>query len=276
MPTMQRHLLSWIEAEVRRCRPIGLRYFRSPKLRVERKADHSPVTIADRTIEEHLRKAISRHCPSDGIVGEEFGSQAVAGAPYWTIDPIDGTRAFSRGLPTWGSLVGRVEKGRAMLGVVDFPALDITLAVVDGTAAYERAQGRVLKLKPPAVVPSLKQSVILHGGAAWWQPTPYRKGFERIVRECFLERAYGDCYGYLWALRGHADAVIDYSVKLWDLVPLAALAQATGRVLTDCSGHLNFHGPEAIFASAAFAKQLSRILTSTQHSANSTQIKDQF
>ena len=116
---------------------MALRYFRSSSLQIERKADRSPVTQADRAIEERLRKELARTFPSDGILGEEFGRSGATGGAYWTIDPIDGTRAFSRGLPTWGILVGRVEEGRATFGVCDFPAMDVTVAVAPGVAACE-------------------------------------------------------------------------------------------------------------------------------------------
>ena len=261
MSMTQWEMLRWIEQEVRACRAIALRYFRSARLHVERKTDHSPVTAADRKIEERLRKALGRAHPTEGIIGEEFGSSGST-QTYWTIDPIDGTRAFSRGLPSWGIMVGRVEQGRATLGVCDFPAIDVTIAAALGVSAYERIGGARRLLPQAEPVRSLKRAVIFHGGAKWWEPTSYAEGFARLIRSCYLERSYGDCYGYLWALRGCADAVLDYGVKLWDLVPLAALARATGRVLTDFSGRESFTGPETIMAHPAFARTIVRILHS--------------
>lgn len=260
MASSQRSLLASIERDLRRCRAIALRYFRSPSLRVERKPDRSPVTAADRILEEQLRRAIQRHCPGEPVIGEEFGCSGTLGSSYWTIDPIDGTRAFSRGLPSWGVLVGRVERGNATLGLCDFPAVDVTLGVAPGVRAYERVRGRVSPLPRVRLVRSMEDAVIFHGGSRWWQRTPFAKGFERLVRGCYLERAYGDCYGYLWALRGHADAVVEYGVKVWDLVPLAALAHATGRVLVNCSGHPSVSGPDSIMAHPAFARLITRML----------------
>ena len=256
----QKSLLAWVEREIRRCRPIALRDFRSSRLRVERKPDRSPVTAADRAIEERLRRAINRACPGEPIIGEEFGHTGRTGSTYWTIDPIDGTRAFSRGLPSWAIMVGRVERGRAVLGVCDFPAIGVTLGVAPGVAAYERADGDLRRLPRPRPVRALDEAVLFHGGSHWWASTVYAKGFARLTRACYLERAYGDCYGYLWALRGCVDAVIDYGVKVWDLVPLAALARATGRVLVDCHGRPSFTGPDAVFASPALARRIVKML----------------
>ena len=222
------------------------------------------MTAADRVIEERLRRAIERRFPGEPIVGEEFGSTGRITSTFWTIDPIDGTRAFSRGLPSWGMMVGRVERDRATLGVCDFPAIGVTVGVAPSVKAYERAVGGIRPLRPPRAVRSLSEAVVFHGGSRWWQPTRYAAGFSRLVRACYLERAYGDCYGYLWALRGCADAVVDYDVKIWDLVPLAALAHATGRVLIDCDGRVGFVGPGAIMAHPSLADRIARMLNSTK------------
>lgn len=251
--------LRWAEARLREARRLALRYFQQP-MRVERKSDHSPVTIADRKIEEFLRRELGRAFPHETIVGEEFGTSSPGSASFWTIDPIDGTRAFSRGLPSWGILLGRVERGHAALGACDFPALDTFLGVAPGTPAYERRGRARTALRHAPKPPRLSQAVLFHGGSQWWLGTKYEAGFARLVRACFLERAYGDCYGYLWLFRGRADAVLDYGVKIWDLVPLAALARATGRIMTDFSGRPSFTGPESILAHPTLARQISRIL----------------
>ena len=254
-------MLQWVEREVRRCRPIALRYFRSASLRVERKPDRSPVTAADRAIEERLRRAITRAFPGEAILGEEFGLSGRRGSAYWTVDPIDGTRAFSRGLPFWGIMIGRVEQGRAVLGVCDFPMLRTTLATAIRVNAYERTGGRTILLPRPRAVRSLGDAVLFHDGTGWWQSSRFARGFARLVRTCYLERAYGDCYGYLWALRGCADVVIDYGLKPWDVVPLAALAEATGRIFTDFSGRPTLSGPESIMAAPSLARKICRILS---------------
>ena len=87
------------------------------------------------------RKAIERMFPGEAVLGEEFGRSGRGASTYWTVDPIDGTRAFSRGLPSWGILVGRVEAGRAVLGVCDFPVLKTTVAVAAGPDVVPRQQG---------------------------------------------------------------------------------------------------------------------------------------
>ena len=252
--------LAWAEAKLRECRRIALRYAGTRDLRVEHKPDRSPVTIADRTIEAHLRRELARAFPGEAIVGEEFGASSGVGSSFWTIDPIDGTRAFTRGLPSWGILLGRIEEGKAVLGACDFPVIGTFLGVGPGTPAYERRGDQRIRLAHARKPPTLSQAIIFHGGSRWWAPTRYAKGFARLVHTCYLERAYGDCYAYLWVFRGQVEAILDYGVKIWDLAPFAALASATGRVLSDCSGHPSFTGPEAILAHPALARQIVNIL----------------
>ena len=260
MSKASRKLLQAVESAVIQARPLALKHFRSTHLRVNRKADQSPVTIADRSVEKRLRAALARLCPGETIVGEEFGRSGTSTETYWTIDPIDGTRAFSRGLPTWCIMVGKVEKGRPVLGICDFPALDTTIAVAPGVAAYERVGRQVRRLPKAATSPQLKECVIFHGGANWWARSPYAKGFQALIGRCYLERAFGDCYGFLWALRGHADIVVEYGVKVWDMVPLAALAHATGRVLVNLHNKPSWTGPDTLMAHPQLSVQAARIL----------------
>ncbi len=256
----ERGLLTAIEREVRACRGLALRYFRSSRLQVARKPDRSPVTAADRAIEARLRQALRRLAPGEAILGEEYGRSGPPGRSYWTIDPIDGTRAFSRGLPSWGIMIGRVDRGTATLGVVDFPVIGTTIAVARGIRAFERTGAAVRLLPKARPAPALRDAVLFHGGLRWWKPTSFARGFAKLVQACYLERAYGDCYGYLWVLRGSADAVLDYGVKPWDLVPFAALAASTGHALTDFSGRPSFSGPQTIIAHPAFTKTIVRYL----------------
>ncbi len=255
--------LAWAEALLRQHRRLALRYFHDrASLHVERKPDHSPVTRADRALEERFRRAIERAFPGEGILGEEFGRTRPDAAAYWTIDPIDGTRAFSRGLPSWGMLLARVERGAPTLGACDYPAIATFVGADACAVAYERV-GRDRRVLPRArPVRRLEESVIFHGGQRWWHP-PYAAGMARLVRACYLERNYGDCYAYLWVLRGVADAVIDFGVKPWDMAPFAVLAGATGRVLTDGAGRPGFSGPDTIFAHPA----LQRLIVHALHAS---------
>jgi fructose-1,6-bisphosphatase/inositol monophosphatase family enzyme len=157
-------------------------------------------------------------------------------------------------------LLSYIEEGVPVLGACLFPAWQVFLGVGPGTPAFER-QGRTRRLLPRARARTpLSRAVIFHGGSGWWFRTPYAAGFRRLVQSCYLERAYGDCAGYLWAFRGHVDAVIDCGVKIWDIAPMAALARATGRTLTDFDNRISFTGPYTILAAPALARVIARTL----------------
>ncbi|MBI4313737.1 MAG: hypothetical protein HY594_02870 [Candidatus Omnitrophica bacterium] len=237
-----------------------MRYFRSSGLKISRKPDGSPVTQADRAIEERLRRAIRKDFPGEIIVGEEFGGSTPDQGTYWTIDPIDGTRAFSRGLPSWGIMIGRVERGVPALGVVDFPAIHVRIAVAPGVKPFERMGRKIRQFKKIPPPPRIQDAVIFHGGIRWWKNTPYQTGFQKLLVDCYLERAYGDCYAFLWAFRGNADTVVEYGVKVWDLVPLAAIARRLGWAFTDFLGRAQFTGPELLMAHPKFIPTLSQTL----------------
>ncbi len=251
--------LAWAEAALRACTPTALRYFNRSPL-IELKADRSPVTIADRLIEERLRRALQRAFPGEAIIGEEFGSSAAHPRSFWTIDPIDGTRAFSKGLPSWGMLLSYIEEGVPVVAACAYPAWKTFLGVGPRTPAFERRHRTRIPLPRARALTDLSRAVIFHGGSGWWFRTPYAAGFRRLVQSCYLERAYGDCYGYLWAFRGRVDAVIDCGVKIWDIAPMAALALATGRTLTDFKNRFSFTGPHSILAHPQFARRISTIL----------------
>lgn len=248
-------ILKWTESKLLECRKLALRYF-GTSMKVSHKRDQSPVTLADRKIEEYLRREIGRVFPKDGILGEEFGFTKRGADSYWVIDPIDGTRAFSRGLPSWGILAARVENGKPTVGACDLPALKTFLGAAKGSKAYERTGKEKKHFPRPKSVKSLKEAVIFHGGSSFFSRSKYRKNFERVLSRCYLERAYGDCYAYLWVLRGDADVMIDYGVKEWDLAPFAVFAENTGRVLVNFKGKPDFKGPDTIFGNPKIAKVL--------------------
>jgi len=248
-------ILTWTEAKLRESRKIALRYFGSA-LKVRLKPDRSPVTLADHKIEEYLRHEITRMFPKDGILGEEFGFTRPNAESYWVIDPIDGTRAFSRGLPSWGILAARVEKKKPVVGACDLPALGTFIGGAQGARAYERTGKTKCNFPIPSSIKSIKNAVIFHGGSSFFSRSKYKKPFEKILSDCYLERAYGDCYAYLWVLRGHADIMIDFGVKEWDLAPFAVLAENTNRVMVNFEGKRDFKGPDSIFGNPRIAKLL--------------------
>src|SRR5436309_14340502 len=123
-------------AAAREAGEITLRYFRRDNFRVERKADDSPVTVADREAEQHLRRRIAAAFPDDGILGEELGEQPGTSGYRWILDPIDGTKSFICGVPLYGQLIGIERERRSVVGVINIPALDECVYAAAGQGAW--------------------------------------------------------------------------------------------------------------------------------------------
>ena len=122
----------------RRAGALTLDYFERRDFAVERKADATPVTIADREAEQLLRATFAEHFPADGVLGEEFGERPGTSGFRWIVDPIDGTKAFVSGVPMYGTLIGLEHEGRSLLGVIHLPALDETVWGLAGAGAWYR------------------------------------------------------------------------------------------------------------------------------------------
>ncbi len=201
---------------------IALSYFRQ-KLLIESKADHSPVTIADKKTEEALRTELQRAFPSHGIVGEEFGAEFPDREFVWTIDPIDGTRSFIRGIPLFGTLVSLLERGEPVLGIAALPALDETYVSAKGLGAY--CDGHPLHVSATA---SLESAFVCCGDTNAFEAAGKQDYQRALFEQAQLVRGYSDCFGHLLVLRGAVDAMVDPVVSLWDIAPLVSLISEAG------------------------------------------------
>jgi myo-inositol-1(or 4)-monophosphatase len=199
-------------------------------LTVTSKADASPVTIADRSAEAAMRGLITEHFPAHGIYGEEHGQERID-APYlWVLDPIDGTKSFITGSPLWGTLVALLHHGQPVIGLVDMPMLGETWLAQQGQATLcngrpvhtsdcrELQQARIYTTSPDAF------------GAADWA------AFDALSRRCSLRRFGGDCYSYAQLAGGHIDLVVEAGLQPYDYLPMVALLQSAGGVISDWQG----------------------------------------
>ncbi|HSD80072.1 MAG TPA: inositol monophosphatase family protein, partial [Solirubrobacteraceae bacterium] len=198
-------------------------------LDVERKADDSPVTLADREIERALRARIAERHPEDGILGEEHGREGLDRERVWVVDPIDGTKSFITGSPLFGTLVALTEAGRPTVGVIDVPVLgerlggDGRTAALDGAPLRTRActslADAVVCTAPPEAFPGrfAPASAALDGAGA-------------------LRRWGGDCYMYVQLALGCVDAVVEAILEPDDFAALVPVVQGAGGVMPDWSG----------------------------------------
>jgi histidinol phosphatase-like enzyme (inositol monophosphatase family) len=224
-------------------------------LDVETKVDGSPVTRADRNAEQVARAWIEGHFPDDGILGEEFGRTRPAAARQWLIDPVDGTRAFVKGVPLWGTLVAVVEGERVLAGAAEYPAAGQRIAAARGEGCWwNGARCRV------SGVATLAEATVLATDAAF-QRTPERgRLWHALAARAGTARTWGDCFGYLMVATGRAELMTDGTLSPWDAAALQVVVEEAGGVFTDWQGRATSFGDGAIASNAVLARELRAAL----------------
>jgi histidinol-phosphatase len=232
---------------------IALRHFRT-ELKVERKADLSPVTAADRDCERRIAEILRDAFPDYGILGEEFGEQGADG-PKWIVDPIDGTKSFIRGIPFFATLIGLEEDGEITTGVVYAPAADDLLYAQKGHGAFD--SNGPLRVSE---IDRLGESMLVFGGPSVLRRTGYWGAYERLVDASARQRGYGDYFGYTFVMRGRAEAMIDVDLKPWDLAALKVIVEEAGGRFTDFDGRPSIHGGSAVASNGRIHDELLELI----------------
>ena len=220
------------------------RYFRQP-IDVISKSDESPVTKADREAETAARTVFEKHFPEHGIIGEEHGVAPGTSGIDWIIDPIDGTRGFIAGTPTWGTLIAATAEGRPVYGMVDQPYTRERFEGVAGRALLNGPRGhRRLETRAGArLADAILFTTFPEVGTA-----ADRQGFEAVAARARLVRYGMDCYAYALLAAGHADLVIEAGLSNYDIAAPLALIEAAGGVVTDWKGGPAWHGGQVLAA----------------------------
>ena len=236
--------------------PIPMRYFRRG-VAVDDKADESPVTVADRETEEHIRAALSERFPAHGVFGEEFGRKAAQSAHTWIIDPIDGTKSFISGSPLFGMLLGVVRDGSPEAGVIRMPALGECFAGARGVPAT--LNGNPMRCRATAGLSEAR--IFLNEANLLMAEEPER--FARLMSAGKLRRFANDCYSFALLALGQIDAVVDYGLQPYDYLPVAPVVEAAGGVITDWAGRplgLDSDGTVVAAGSPAVHQELLQLL----------------
>jgi len=202
-------------------------FFGRTDVKVELKADRSPVTEADRGAEELMRGLIRRKFPDHGIVGEEFGSERADAEFVWVLDPIDGTRSFTAAVPLFGTLIGLLHAGQPVLGCIHQPILG-QLLVGDNKSAS--LNGRPVRTR---AVRRIEEATLLTSDPVAIAGIP---AYQSLMGRARLARMWGDCYGYLLVATGWADVMFDPVMSLWDIAALVPVVRGAGGVITDSRG----------------------------------------
>ncbi|MCX7621653.1 MAG: hypothetical protein N2037_12520 [Acidimicrobiales bacterium] len=219
---------------VRQAGELTLQWFRAEELRVEHKGDGTPVTEADKAAERYLRSEIARRWPADSIVGEEEAATTGASGRTWIIDPIDGTKAFTRGVPLYCNLLALEDEHGPAIGIINVPALAETVYAGRGLGCY--INGVRVSVSNHA---RLEGAHVSTCGFDYWDDTLLLA----IKHAGTNMRTWGDGYGYALVATGRIDAMIDPEVAVWDIAPMpVVLSEAGGRFTNFAGGDDLRHG----------------------------------
>jgi histidinol-phosphatase len=216
-----------LEAIANEADVIAMSYFRTDRMRVERKGDGTAVTAADRAVEEMARAKVAASAMNMEVLGEEMGGEAKgparSGATRLIIDPIDGTEEFSRGIPTFGTLLGIERSGEIVAGMVSAPALGARWCGFRGDGAYR--DGKRIHVSN---VEKLDQAMVFTTGTGPTKNAEAREKIRRLADAARNGRAMGGFWQHMLVAEGAIEAALDWTSKPWDLAPLGLIVEEAG------------------------------------------------
>jgi myo-inositol-1(or 4)-monophosphatase len=214
-------------------------------------AAFDPVTEADRGAENAMRRLIQETFPAHGLIGEEFGSRNDDAEYVWVLDPIDGTKSFICGFPTWGTLIGLTHRGAAVYGLMNQPFTRERFSG-DGEAAYWRGPARHGNGMEKRALKTRACADLSHATLMTTSPllidAELRENFHRVEHSVRLSRYGGDCYAYCALAAGHVDLVIETNLNPYDIVALIPIVEGAGGIVTTWSGESAAQGGAVIAA----------------------------
>ena len=241
---------------------LSKRYFEGGAMSVQTKHDGTPVTAADREIEQTMRDAVAANFPDDGFVGEEFPDTEGDSGYRWIVDPIDGTKSFVRGVPLYSNLIALQEGDEIVFGIINMPSAGIVVRA-------ERGKGCLRNDVPVRVSDRahLDGSYVMATWLEDWEPDVV----EDLRTQGVTVRTWGDAFGYAMVACGFADAVVDYTTQPYDLAPMPVIIEEAGGRFTDLDGRRVFDGGNGI-ASNGLIHETLRAYVSTPLLGNREEI----
>ena len=209
--------------------------FQALDLRVDTKPDLTPVTDADRAVEEGIRRTLSKARPRDAVLGEEHGSSG-ASQRRWVVDPIDGTKNYVRGVPVWATLISLMVEDEVVVGVVSAPQLNRRWwAMKDGGAFTGRSFYRAASCRV-SDVSSLTDASLSYSSLDGWEEAGALEDFLALARRCWRTRAYGDFWSYMMVAEGSVDIAAEPELELYDMAALDVIVREAGGRFSSLDG----------------------------------------
>ena len=231
---------------------ITLDRYQAQDLVITNKPDNTPVTDADRAVETAIREALATHRQTDGLVGEEFGSDKGTSGRYWVIDPIDGTKNFMRGVPTWATLIALVSVDASgveevVVGIASAPALARRWSATKGHGAFVRFNAGNLddlsedldsvsqeKKISVSKVGALSDASISYSDFVGWGDR--LEPFQKMLAHAWRTRGIGDFWSHMLVAEGAVDVAIEPSLAVWDMAALDIIVREAGGTFTNTAG----------------------------------------
>ena len=236
---------------------LTLARFRAADLVVDTKPDLTPVSEADRAVEERLRHHLARARPEHGVLGEEMGDHAGVGTGWrWVVDPIDGTKNYVRGVPVWATLIALQEHASTVLGVVSAPALGRRWWAARGEGAF--ADGDRIRVSEVA---TLADASLSYASLAGWEAAGRGEAFLALTRRFWRTRAYGDFWSHVLVAEGAVDVAAEPEVTLWDLAALQVIVEEAGGRFSDLGGTPTAAGGSAVTTNGRLHDEVLAALT---------------
>jgi inositol-phosphate phosphatase/L-galactose 1-phosphate phosphatase/histidinol-phosphatase len=204
-------------------------YFRT-QVAVDAKPDQTPVTEADRAAEAAMRQLVAAEHPGHGVIGEELGRVRDDAELVWTIDPIDGTKAFISGMPTFGTLIALLVDGSPVIGIIDQPISGERWLGVAGRPTT--LNGAPIRTRP---CPELAQASLFATAPSMFQGAD-AASWARLGETVRMVRYGADCYAYGLLAAGFVDLVVEADLKIWDWAPMAPIIEGAGGLVTGWDG----------------------------------------
>jgi histidinol-phosphatase len=225
---------------------LSMARFRATDLAVETKPDLTPVSEADRAVEQALRAVLATDRPDDGILGEEYGSVGDA-QRRWIIDPIDGTKNYVRGVPVWATLIALLADDEVVVGVVSAPALARRWWAAQGMGAFatDPASPQPRRLQASRVS-QLADASFSYSDAIGWAERGAGSGLERLLSGTWRQRAYGDFWSHMMVAEGVVDIAAEPQLETYDMAALVPIVHEAGGRMTAYDGGPALGGGSAV------------------------------
>jgi histidinol-phosphatase len=238
---------------------VTMTRFRALDLRVDTKPDLTPVTDADRAVEQELRGLLAAARPGDAVLGEEYGAQG-QGPRRWILDPIDGTKNFVRGVPVWATLIALQLDERSVVGVVSAPALGRRWWAATGEGAWAGASLAAGTRLQVSTVATLADASLSYSSLTGWEAAGRLDGFLELSRTVWRSRAFGDFWSHVLVAEGAVDVSCEPEVSLWDLAALQVVVEEAGGRFTDLDGTARPDGGSVVCTNASLHDEVLRTL----------------